>query len=95
MEHVQDVGEHARRALEALAGRQPKVFAGVRGRGLLLGLECVVPNGEVMAAAAAEGLLTVAAAENVLRILPPLIAGEREIDEALDIMNKVARGWPV
>jgi len=30
----------------------------------------------------------------VLRILPPLIAGEAEIDEALDIMNRVAREWP-
>ena len=40
------------------------------------------------------GLLTLTAGDNVLRILPPLIVGEREIDEALDIMNKVAREWP-
>jgi acetylornithine/N-succinyldiaminopimelate aminotransferase len=40
------------------------------------------------------GLLTLTAGDNVLRILPPLIVGERDIDEALDIMNKVAREWP-
>jgi acetylornithine/N-succinyldiaminopimelate aminotransferase len=39
------------------------------------------------------GLLTLTAGENVLRILPPLIVTEREIDEALDVMNKVAREW--
>ena len=40
------------------------------------------------------GLLTLTAGENVLRILPPLIVGEREIDEALGVMHKVAAEWP-
>jgi acetylornithine/N-succinyldiaminopimelate aminotransferase len=40
------------------------------------------------------GLLMLTAGDNVLRILPPLIVGEREVDEALDILNKVAREWP-
>ena len=40
------------------------------------------------------GLLTLTAGENVLRILPPLIVGEREIGEALDIMHRVAAEWP-
>jgi acetylornithine/succinyldiaminopimelate/putrescine aminotransferase len=38
--------------------------------------------------------LTLTAGENVLRILPPLIVGEREIDEALAVMRKVAAEWP-
>jgi len=38
--------------------------------------------------------LCLTAGENVLRILPPLIVGEREIDEALRIMTKVAAEWP-
>jgi acetylornithine/N-succinyldiaminopimelate aminotransferase len=42
----------------------------------------------------AEGLLCLTAGDNVLRILPPLIVGEREIDEALAIMDKVAKAWP-
>ena len=40
------------------------------------------------------GLLTLTAGENVWRILPPLIVGEREIYEAIDIINRVAREWP-
>ena len=40
------------------------------------------------------GLLTVGAGDNVVRLLPPLIIGESEVDEALDLMHKVAREWP-
>jgi len=53
-----------------------------------------VPAADFVAKLRQNGLLTLTAGENVLRILPPLIVGEREIDEALDIMNKVAREWP-
>ena len=45
-------------------------------------------------AARRTGSSALTAGDNVLRILPPLIVGEREIDEALDIMDKVAREWP-
>jgi acetylornithine/N-succinyldiaminopimelate aminotransferase len=68
--------------------------AELRGAGLLLGIRCVVPAAEVVTKLRQSGLLTLTAGENVLRILPPLIVGEREIDDALDIMNKVAREWP-
>jgi acetylornithine/N-succinyldiaminopimelate aminotransferase len=68
----------------------------LRGSGHLLGIRCQ-PNltaGDFVAKLRAEGLLCLTAGDNVLRILPPLIAGEREIDEALGIMNKVAKQWP-
>ena len=66
----------------------------MRGAGLLLGIRCVVTAGDFVAKLRQNGLLTLTAGDNVLRILPPLIVGERDIDEALDIMNKVAREWP-
>ena len=66
----------------------------LRGAGLLLGIRCVVTAGDFVAKLRQNGLLTLTAGDNVLRILPPLIVGERDIDEALDIMNKVAREWP-
>jgi acetylornithine/N-succinyldiaminopimelate aminotransferase len=50
----------------------------------------VVPNGQAQAAALAEGLLTVAAGENVLRLAPPLIIGRAECDAALELLEKTA-----
>ena len=61
----------------------PTVIAEVRGEGLLLGLRAVVPNGELVDALRAEKLLTVAAGDNVVRLLPPLIVTEAEIAEAV------------
>ena len=75
-------------------GRTGKLFAELRGSGLLLGIKCVIPAGDFVAKLRAEGLLCLTAGDNVLRILPPLIVGEAEIAEALAILNKVAKEWP-
>jgi acetylornithine/N-succinyldiaminopimelate aminotransferase len=79
------------RGLLALCERYPSVFTEARGAGLICGLKCAVPNGEVQNAAVAEGLLTVAAGDNVLRLVPPLIVGEAECDEALALLDLTAR----
>jgi acetylornithine/N-succinyldiaminopimelate aminotransferase len=65
----------------------------VRGAGLLLGIRCVVPAGDVVTRLRQNGLLALTAGDNVLRLLPPLIVGETEIDGAMDILHKVAREW--
>jgi acetylornithine/N-succinyldiaminopimelate aminotransferase len=88
------IAERLRTRLATLVRSYPKLFAGLRGSGLLLGIRCVVPAADFAAKLRQHGLLTLTAGENVLRILPPLIVGEREIDEALDIMNRVAAEWP-
>ena len=82
--------------LEALVGAHPKLFAELRGSGHLLGVRCqpALPAGDFVAKLRAEGLLCLTAGENVLRILPPLVVGEREIEEGLGILDKVAREWP-
>ena len=80
--------------LEALVGAYPKLFAELRGSGLLLGIRCHVTAGDFVAKLRAEGLLCLTAGDNVLRILPPLIVGEREIEEGVGILNKVAKEWP-
>jgi len=88
------VDVHARklwRGLVALAAEFPDVFEDARGAGLLLGLKCVVPNTEVQSAFTAEGLLSVGAGDNVVRLAPPLIVGDAEIDEALEMMRRGAR----
>jgi acetylornithine/N-succinyldiaminopimelate aminotransferase len=93
LEGVERIGALLGARLEALAGRYPSVLAGLRGRGLMLGLECVVPAGEMVARLREAGLLTVGAAENVLRIVPPLIIDETHVDEALAILEQVCEGW--
>ena len=80
--------------LSRLVETYPRLFAELRGSGLLLGIRCVVPAADVVTRLRHEGLLTLTAGENVLRILPPLVVGEREIDEAMTILEKVAREWP-
>ena len=72
-----------RQGLEGLVAQHPGVFEGVRGQGLMLGLKCRVPNGDVVKAAYAQHLLTVSAADNVLRLLPALNIPETDIAEAI------------
>jgi acetylornithine/N-succinyldiaminopimelate aminotransferase len=82
--------------LDAFAGRYPKLFQELRGAGHLLGIRCqpALTAGDFVAKLRGEGLLCLTAGDNVLRILPPLIAGDAEIDEAMAILDKVARQWP-
>ncbi|MGH7040394.1 MAG: aspartate aminotransferase family protein [Stellaceae bacterium] len=91
---VESTAKLLRQRLAELIAAYPKLFAELRGAGLLLGVRCHVPAGDFVAALRREGLLTLTAGENVWRILPPLITGPAEIDEALAIMHKVARAWP-
>jgi acetylornithine/N-succinyldiaminopimelate aminotransferase len=76
--------------LAELKDRHPAVIAEVRGEGFLIGLRALVPAGELVDAARAENLLTVAAGENVVRLLPPLIVGEEEISEAVTRLDVAA-----
>lgn len=77
--------------LEKLVARNPAVFEQVRGAGLMLGLKCVLPNGDVQTAFRNEGLLVVGAAENVVRILPPLNISATEVDESIQMMETAAQ----
>jgi acetylornithine/N-succinyldiaminopimelate aminotransferase len=91
--HIERVAAHLRRRLDAIVAAYPKVFAEVRGKGLLIGLRCVAGNGEVVERLRQAGLLTVAAGDNVVRLLPPLIIEENHADEACGIIERVAAAW--
>jgi len=82
--------ELLQRRLRELLKRHPKVFLELRGQGLMLGLRCQPPAGEVLDRIRAQGLLAVTAGDNVLRIVPPLIIGPQQIDEAVEILDRVA-----
>ncbi len=79
-----------RQGLEGLVATHPQVFAGVRGSGLMLGLECRMPVADVVAAGHAEHILTVPAADGVIRILPPLTIPDEDITEGLARLDSAA-----
>jgi acetylornithine/N-succinyldiaminopimelate aminotransferase len=71
-----------------LKDRHPDVIAEIRGEGFLVGLRTAIPNGQVVDALRAEMLLTVAAGDNVVRLLPPLIVTETEIADAVERIDR-------
>jgi len=83
-----------RQKVDALVAAHQRQFKSVRGKGLMLGIQCVVPNTEMVAKLMDAGLLTVGAGDNVVRLLPPLIVEEAQIDEAVRIIDGVCRAWP-
>lgn len=85
---VEKTGKLLRDKLETLAARHPKILAGVRGAGLMLGLRCVGSNGDMVAALQNNGMLTVPAGDNVVRLLPPLIIEPQHVEEAVGILDR-------
>ncbi len=79
-----------RQKLEGLVASHPDVFEAVRGSGLMLGLKCKAVNSDVVAAGFAEGVLTVPAADNVIRLLPALNIGDDDIGIAVDRLGAAA-----
>jgi acetylornithine/N-succinyldiaminopimelate aminotransferase len=91
--HVAKVGGHLKGQLEELKGRVPGI-TDVRGRGLLLGLKLKVePRGFMQHLRDKHRLLTVAAGDATLRILPPLVIGDAEIDEFFDKLSAGAADY--
>ncbi len=87
LDAVKKKGLLLKQKLAAIADRHPAVFTEIRGEGLMLGLKCIVPNGDVVAALNEAHVLCVPAGDNVVRLLPPLIVSESEIDEGVDKMD--------
>ena len=85
------MGELIEKELTNLVLQYPKVIKSVRGKGMMWGLKCEVPNSEIVARALDRGLLTVPAGENVVRFLPPLIADESHVRDAVVIIEHCAQ----
>lgn len=86
MARVAETALRFKQRLAAIKDQHADIIEEVRGQGFLLGLKCTssVSNGALVKTLADEGLLTVQAGDNVVRLLPPLIIGEAEIDAACD-----------
>lgn len=92
-DRVCHVAEDLHTKLSALVTDFPSVFSELRGQGLMLGLACQPPVGDVVTVLREEGMLAVPAAENVMRLLPPLIIESDQVDEAVKCLRAVAQGW--
>jgi len=79
-----------RQKLEGLVASHPDVFEEVRGAGLMLGLKCKVTNTDLVAAGYAKHVLTVPAADNVVRLLPALTITEDELAQAITRLDAAA-----
>jgi acetylornithine/N-succinyldiaminopimelate aminotransferase len=90
LEGVQRKGNKLRGELDKIAKAFPTVFVDARGLGLLLGMKCVVPVAQVQAACVAEGLAAITAGDNVLRLAPPLVVTDSDIDQAVDMLRAAA-----
>lgn len=88
LDHVRTMGEQLHSRLLTLVGRYPTVMSEVRGTGLMLGLRCVVDNGTLVEHLFKEGLLAVPAADNVVRLLPPLTIEATHVAEAVTMLER-------
>jgi acetylornithine aminotransferase/acetylornithine/N-succinyldiaminopimelate aminotransferase len=84
-ERADRVGGHLFERLRAVAQRTPAVKV-VRGKGLLVGVELDRPAGPVVTACREQGLLVLTAGDTVLRMTPPLVVQEADVDRAVDIV---------
>ena len=93
---VTEKGEWLRSRLEQFIGNYPDLFELVRGKGLMLGVKMKVESRPFFVHLRDNHqLLTVAAGDNTLRVLPPLVAGDAEFDEFFDKLSAGAADYKV
>ncbi|WP_214861272.1 acetylornithine transaminase [Exiguobacterium sp. s161] len=89
MADVQGKGEYLRQQLE---NKLPKsIVSSIRGRGLMIGIECVMPVATLIDALRENGLLVVSAGPHVIRLLPSLFVTEQELMDAIEKIQLVCQ----
>ncbi|MGZ8999011.1 MAG: acetylornithine transaminase, partial [Allosphingosinicella sp.] len=95
LEKVRVTGDRLRGALEQMIPNHDHLFEGVRGVGMMLGLKMKSDSRAFVNHLREHGLLTVAAGDNVMRVLPPLIIEEAHITEFVERLSQAARNYQV
>ena len=88
LEGVRRSSLRLRQHLARLRDAYPALIEEIRGEGLMIGLKCSIPNLELVQAAIAENLLTIAAGDNVVRLLPPLVLSDEEMSEGMERLDR-------
>jgi len=88
-QNVKQKGEYFDQGLTKIKKKYPKIIEEIRGVGLIKGLKMSVDNTQFMKKLMENKLLTVKAEENVIRLFPPLIVSNKELDEAFSVIEKV------
>jgi acetylornithine/N-succinyldiaminopimelate aminotransferase len=88
LEHVRKTALLLKQRLAELKDRYPRIILELRGEGLLIGLKVGVPNTDVVNELRHEHLLVAGAGDNVVRLLPPLIIGEKEVSDAVGMIER-------
>lgn len=89
LERAAQAGERLHRGLHALAEKHGDAIAEVRGKGLMVGVELNVPGKPVFSGCLDRGLLLNLIGERILRLLPPLVVTDEEIDHGLQVLDEV------
>ncbi|MET1110162.1 MAG: aspartate aminotransferase family protein [Allosphingosinicella sp.] len=95
LERVTRMGERLRGALEQMIPNHDHLFESVRGLGLMLGVKMKTDSRAFVTYLREHGLLTVAAGDNVMRVLPPLIIEEAHVTEFVEKLSAAARQYEV
>jgi acetylornithine/N-succinyldiaminopimelate aminotransferase len=95
LDHVARMGERLRGALEQMIPNHDHLFEGVRGMGLMLGVKMKTDSRAFVTYLRDHGILTVAAGDNVMRVLPPLVIEEAHVTEFVERLSEAARQYEV
>jgi acetylornithine/N-succinyldiaminopimelate aminotransferase len=89
LDQCRRMGAYLTKRLEGLKEEFPSKVAGIRGMGLLIGMELIRDCAPVVKACMENGILVNCTAGNVLRFMPPLIVTEKEIDHLADVLEQL------
>merc|ERR1711966_255415 len=89
LNNVKSISKYFLLNLNNIKDEYPKIIKEIRGKGLLIGMQLHTDQIKFIKKLMENKLLTIRAAENVVRILPPLNVKKKEIDQALKIIEKV------
>ena len=95
LDHVTRTGERLRGALEQMIPNHDHLFESVRGLGLMLGVKMKTDSRAFVTYLRDHGILTVAAGDNVMRVLPPLIIEDAHVTEFVERLSEAARAYEV
>ena len=93
--NVRQMGDRLRSALEQMIPNHDHLFESVRGKGLMLGIKMKTDSRAFVNWLRGQGLLTVAAGDNVMRVLPPLIIDESHVREFVESLSAAAAQYEV